>query len=306
MRVDSPITLDRNEQKGHAVARFDRDGWLSGLLGVAIFSGSLPATRVAVMGFSPLFLTSVRALIASLLATALIFGLRQPRPRGKQWQNVAIIAAGCVIGFPFLTALALQTTTAAHSLIYVALLPLLTAIFGVIRGGERPKVVFWLFAIVGAAVVMSFAASRGAGGLSAGDLWMICAIIACGLGYAEGAILTRTLGGWQVISWSLIVSAPAAAVGTLLFWPEQGLLDIRTAQWLALGYVSTFSMLIGFVFWYRGLSLGGIASIGQLQLLQPFMGLALAWALLGERISVSLIVVAATVVVCVACSRRFA
>ena len=280
-------------------------GWGSGLLGVIIFSGSLPATRVAIGGFEPLFLTSARAVIAALLGIGLLLMLRQSRPARKDLWPLAIVALGVVVGFPLLTALALQHIAASRSIVFVGLLPIATAIFGVIRGGERPKPMFWLFSIAGAASVAGFALTQGATGSLAGDLLMVGAILLCGLGYAEGATLSRRLGGWQVISWALALSLPVMAALALATLPAT-LSGISGPAWLGLAYVSVFSMLVGFVFWYRGLALGGIAGVGQLQLLQPFFGLTLAALLLGEPIAPLMIVVTVFVVACVAGAKRFA
>jgi drug/metabolite transporter (DMT)-like permease len=280
-------------------------GWGSGLLGVLIFSGSLPATRVAVADLSPMFLTSARAVIAALLGAAFLFALRQARPARGDILSLAIVALGGVVGFPLLTALALQHITAAHSIVFIGLLPLATAMFGVLRGGERPKPVFWLFSMVGAATVVGFALSRSDGGTVAGDLLMVAAILLCGLGYAEGATLSRRLGGWQVISWALLLSLPMMAVIALFTLPDSWS-GVGAPAWISLAYVSIFSMLVGFIFWYRGLALGGIAGVGQLQLLQPFFGLILAAVLLHETIAWSMIASTLVVVACVAGAKRFA
>ncbi|MGQ2905101.1 MAG: DMT family transporter [Neoaquamicrobium sediminum] len=280
-------------------------GWGSGLLGVIIFSGSLPATRVAIGGFSPLFLTSARAVIAALLGMALLVALQQKRPARSDLGSLAVVALGVVVGFPLLTALALQHISAARSIVFIGLLPLCTAIFGVLRGGERPKPAFWLFSIAGSALVAGFALSESGNGSLTGDLLMIGAILLCGLGYADGATLSRRLGGWQVISWALLLSLPVMAVLALATLPDT-LADVQMPAWIGLAYVSVFSMLVGFVFWYRGLALGGISGVGQLQLLQPFFGLALAGLLLGEPVAWSMIAVTALVVLCVAGAKRFA
>ncbi len=280
-------------------------GWGNGLLGVIIFSGSLPATRVAVADLSPLFLTSARAAIAALLGAAFLFALRQMRPARSDMGPLAVVALGVVIGFPLLTALALQHITAAHSIVFIGLLPLATAIFGVLRGGERPRPQFWLFSILGAATVAGFALSGSDVGSVMGDLLMIAAVLLCGLGYAEGATLSRRLGGWQVISWALLLSLPMMAVVALSSLPVS-LSDVGAPAWLSLAYVSIFSMLVGFVFWYRGLALGGIAGVSQLQLLQPFFGLLLAALLLHEPIAWTMIATIAVVVFCVAGAKRFA
>lgn len=284
---------------------FAGKGWGSGLLGVLIFSGSLPATRVAVAGFSPLFLTGARAVIAALLGGIFLMLLRQKPPARSDLVSLLIVALGVVVGFPLLTALALQHIPAARSIVFVGLLPLATAIFGVLRGGERPKPAFWLFSSLGSATVAGFALFHSDGGSLAGDLLMVAAILLCGLGYAEGAALSRRLGGWQVISWALILSLPAMAGLALLYLPESWD-HIDMPAWLGLAYVSVFSMLVGFVFWYRGLALGGIAGVGQLQLLQPFFGLLLAGFLLHEPIAWTMVAATGVVVLCVAGAKRFA
>ncbi len=281
------------------------DGWWSGLCGVVIFSGSLPATRLAVGGFEPLFLTSARAVIAALLGAALLRALRQSRPGRGDLASLAVVALGVVVGFPLLTALALQRVTSAHSVVFIGLLPLATVIFAVLRGGERPKPVFWLFSGLGSLCVAGFALFQAGDGALDGDLMMVLAIVLCGLGYAEGATLSRRLGGWQVISWALVLAFPVMAAVALATLPAVWS-GVDGAAWAGLAYVSVFSMLIGFVFWYRGLALGGIAGVGQLQLLQPFFGLALAGLLLGEPVAWTMVAATGLVVLCVAGAKRFA
>ncbi|GAB2204441.1 MULTISPECIES: DMT family transporter [Stappiaceae] len=280
-------------------------GWGSGLLGVLIFSGSLPATRVALSGFNPMFLTSARAVVAALLGIALLLLLRQARPERRDVISLLIVAAGVVVGFPLLTALALQHVTAAHSIVFIGLLPLATALFGMLRGMERPKPLFWVFSCTGSAAVGAYALSQSADLSLKGDLLMLAAVIVCGFGYAEGGALSRRLGGWQVISWALALSLPVMGTLALLTWPDS-LTGIEMPAWVGLGYVSIFSMLVGFIFWYRGLAIGGIAGVGQLQLLQPFFGLMLASLLLHEPVSSTMLLVTTLVVGCVAGAKRFA
>lgn len=280
-------------------------GWINGFIGVVIFSGSLPATRLAVLEFDPVFLTVLRAAIAGVLAVALLWLFRERRPARNQWLSLLIVALGVVLGFPLLTALALQHVTSAHSIVFVGLLPLATAIFGVLRGGERPRAVFWIFSVLGSALVVGYAVSQGLTASPTGDLLMLAAILACGLGYAEGAKLSRSLGGWQVICWALVLSLPLMALLSVWLAPAS-FGEISLSAWLCLGYVSLFSMLIGFVFWYRGLAQGGIAAVGQLQLLQPFFGLALAATLLHEEVSLGMLAVTLGVILCVAGAKKFA
>jgi drug/metabolite transporter (DMT)-like permease len=280
-------------------------GWINGFIGILIFSGSLPATRMAVMGFDPVFLTVARATIAGLIALALLLLFREKRPARADLASLAIVAFGVVIGFPLLTALALTHVTSAHSTVFIGLLPLSTAIFGVLRGGERPRPAFWIFSCLGSALVAGFAVSQGIAAAPLGDLLMLAAIIVCGLGYAEGAKLSRKLGGWQVISWALVLALPVMLALALFNLPSS-FAAIAAPSWAGLVYVSLFSMLIGFFFWYRGLAQGGIAGVGQLQLLQPFFGLLLAATLLHEQISPIMLVVTVAIVACVAGAKKFA
>ncbi|ROR24935.1 EamA-like transporter family protein [Comamonas sp. BIGb0124] len=281
------------------------NGWLNGFIGVAIFAGSLPATRVAVADLNPMFLTSARATLAALLGLAFLLLLRQPRPSLADSPSLALTAVGVVVGFPLLTALALQHVSSAHSIVFLGLLPLSTAVFAVLRGGERPRLPFWVFSVAGAAFVAGYAALGGLEASLQGDLLMLGAIVVCGLGYAEGARLSRKLGGWQVISWALVLSLPAMLPIAWLSMPAS-FESVGTRAWIGFGYVSIFSMLIGFVFWYRGLAQGGIAAVGQLQLLQPFMGLGWAAVLLHETVSWTMLWVTLAAVACVAGAKKYA
>lgn len=280
-------------------------GFINGLIGVIIFSASLPATRVAVLEFDPLFLTVTRAAIAGLIGLSLLLIFREKRPERSQIVSLVVVALGVVVGFPLLTAFALKHITAAHSTVFIGLLPLSTAIFGVLRGGERPKPAFWLFSILGSALVVGFALLQGGTRSLTGDMLMIAAIVVCGLGYAEGARLSRTLGGWQVISWALLLSLPLMLALSFATMP-QSFAGIGLPAWAGLAYVSVFSMLVGFVFWYRGLAQGGIAAVGQLQLLQPFFGLAIAALLLGEAVTATMLAATVGVILCVFGARKFA
>ncbi|MDF1483380.1 DMT family transporter [Extensimonas sp. H3M7-6] len=280
-------------------------GWVNGFVGVVIFAGSLPATRAAVADFDPLFLTATRASLAALLGALLLAGLRARRPDRADLPALALVAFGVVLGFPLLTALALQQVPSAHAIVFLGLLPLCTAVFGVLRGGERPRPAFWLLALLGSVFVVTYAVRGGIDVSPRSDSLMLAAIVVCGLGYAEGARLTRKLGGWQVISWALLLSAPVMLPLALWTMPAS-FTHVHAPAWLGLAYVSIFSMLLGFVFWYRGLAQGGIAAVGQLQLLQPFLGLALAAWLLHEPVTWTMLLSTLGAVVCVSGAKRFA
>lgn len=282
-----------------------RGGVCFGLLGVLQFSGTLPATRLAVAGFEPQFVAFGRIVLAAVLAGLLLFWRGERRPAPHEWKRLAIVAAGVVVGFPLLSAWAMVSLPASHGALVLALLPLATAGMAALRAGERPSPRFWLAALAGSLLVAVFALHRGAGeflSFAWADLALLGAVIAAALGYAEGGVLARTLGGWQVICWSLLVALPLALPLALLSYPWQAPPG-ALSPWLGLLYVALFSQLIGFFAWYRGLRDGGIARIGQLLLLQPFLTMVISALLLGERVAWSAYLFAVLVVLCVALGR---
>ncbi|MDR0228040.1 MAG: DMT family transporter [Flavobacteriaceae bacterium] len=280
------------------------NGWINGFIGVLLFSGSMPATKVAVLSLDPIFVTFSRAAIAGILALICLFIFKEKRPSKEQLPSLLLVAFGGVVGFPLLSALALQYITSAHSLVFLGILPMSTAIFAVIRGGEKPKSIFWLFSVIGSLLVIGFAFSQGVTSSPMGDILMLLAILLCGLSYAEGAKLSKSLGGWQVISWAVVISLPISL--PLMFYSAPTELTLVPIEaWVGVLYLGLFSMFIGFIFWYKGLAQGGIASVGQLQLLQPFFGLALAATLLHEYVSSGMLLITVGVILCVAGSKKF-
>lgn len=280
-------------------------GWINGFIGVVLFSGGLPATKLAVMEMSPTFVTIVRAAVAGVLALMVLWIGKEKRPVKNQLVPLLLVSVGCVIGFPLLSALALQYLTSAHSIVFLGMLPLATAVFGVFRGGERPHPAFWLFSVTGSVLVIGYAVAQGISASPVGDILMLLAVILCGMGYAEGAKLSKTLGGWQVISWALVLALPVMIPLFFIYLPDDiGAVSAR--GWFGMGYISLFSMFIGFIFWYKGLAQGGIATVGQLQLLQPFFGLGLAAYFLHEQVSLGMIGVTIGVILCVAGTKKFA
>ncbi len=287
-------------------------GMLLGFIGVAVFSQTLPFTRMAVAELDATFVALARAVIAAMLALALLAwrGALAPdqRPRGGQWPRLAVTALGVVVGFPLFSSLAMREVPASHGAIVIGLLPLATAVFAAWFGRERPSMGFWLSALAGSALVVGFAVWQGAGGLQHADWYLFAAVVAGALGYAEGGKLSRELGGLETISWALVVSMPVL-LPVVLWLAVAGQSAIAAASWrawLGMGYVSVFSMFIGFLFWYAGLAKGGVARVGQIQLLQPFLTLAGGALILAEPLDAPTIAFAVAVIAVVALGRRAA
>lgn len=287
----------------HGRSEAEVAGLWYGFLGVASFSLTLPATRVAVSAFDPIAVTLARALIAAFLAVAILWITRQKAPSRAQWRSLVLVAAGVVLGFPLLSAWAMRQVPAAHGAVVLGLLPLATAGAATWRTGERPALGFWLASMAGTAVVVGFALRTGAGHLQAADLALLGAVLAAAVGYAEGGRLARDLGGWQVISWALVLAAPFLVLPMALTVQQHGLSGTFSA-WLSLGYLGVVSQFLGFMPWYRGLALGGVAQVSQLQLLQPFLTILASGLLLGEQITLTAVGVALVVVATVALGRK--
>ncbi|MCB9647189.1 MAG: DMT family transporter [Deltaproteobacteria bacterium] len=248
------------------------------LAGVVGFSGSLPATRVAVQHLDPVTVGLGRAVVAAVVAAALLLLARAPRPALRELPALGLVAACVVVGFPLISAFALRELPAGRGAVVLAVAPLSTAAFAAWLGRERTTLGFWLRAGVGTSAVLGYVATT-AGGFGAADLKLLLAAVVVGLGYAEGARLSRARPGWQVIGWALVLAAPVLAVVTP--WPPD-LGAVPAAGLAAFAYVSLISMFLGFVAWYSGLARGGAARMGQLQLLQPFLTLLWSGLLLGE------------------------
>lgn len=264
---------------------------------MAAFSLTVPLTRVAVAGLSPLFIGAGRAAVAATLAAVVLAVTRQARPTPQQWRRLAVVAGGIVIGFPFLTSFALTTVPAAHGAVVIALLPAATAVVAVLRGGERVSTAFWWAAGAGAVVAVGFAWVQGGagGGLHWADLLLLGAVVAAAIGYAEGGLLARELGAWQTVSWALIVAAPitvALAVISVVHQPTSA----TPTQWAAFGYLAVISMYLGFFAWYRGLAIGPMTTVSQVQLVQPVLSIGWAVLLLGEPLGWPTVIGGAAVV----------
>lgn len=270
-----------------------------GLLGVAAFSFTLPFTRMAVDGLSPLFIGAGRAVVAAVCAAAVLLVTRQAWPSATQWLRLAVVGGGVVAGFPLLTSFALQTAEAGHGAMVIGLLPAATAAMAVIRGRERPTRSFWLFALLGAMAAVLFASLQhgGAGQLRWADLLLFAAVIAGAVGYAEGGLLARELGAWQTVSWALVLFSPLM-LGLTVFSVTQEPPVATPVHWAAFAYLGVVSMFLGFFAWYRGLAIGPMAQVSQVQLVQPVLTLLWAALLLGEHITVPTILGGAAVIMC--------
>lgn len=293
-------------------ARITAGFWL-GMLGVAVFAMTLPATRLATGSaadpqLSPLFLTLGRAALAGLASALYLLITRAPWPTAEQSRSLLLAVAGNVIGYPLLLAWALREVTASHAAVITALLPLATAAIAAWSLGQRARPAFWVCASLGALAALGYALLRewqlsGSVGLSSADAWLAAAVVAASVGYVYGARVTPQLGAERVICWVCVFALPLTLPSAWWLWPQQ---PVRASSWAAFVYVGLFSMWIGFFAWYRGLAWGGALRVSQTQLLQPFLSMLFAWPLLGEPLDAQALGFALAVVATVFLSRKLA
>ena len=287
-------------------ARNETRGLWLGLLGVVIFAMTLPMTRLAVGPASdpqlpPAFVTAGRAAFAGLLSVAYLWFTGAPRLQRRHLPALAASALGTVVGFPLFLSLALRDVDAMHAAVVTGLMPLATAVAAAIHFRQRPSNGFWACALLGCAMVLAFALHQGSGRLSSADGLLLLAVLSTSVGYVAGARVAAELPAEQVICWVLVISLPFTVPAMLATWPDA---PARPSAWVGFGYVTLFSMWLGFFAWYRGLALGGPVRVSQVQLVQPFLALLFAVPVLGERLDAVTVLFSLAVIGVVFVGRR--
>ncbi|NKY16168.1 DMT family transporter [Streptomyces somaliensis DSM 40738] len=272
-------------------------------LGVVSFSFSFPGTVWALDGFGPWSATGVRGVLAAALAFAALLVTRAPLPARGDWPALAVVAGGCAIGFPLLTTLALQTSSTAHSAVVIGALPMATAAVSALLTRRNPSKVFWAASGAGALVVIAFALSQNHGQPTVADLYLFGALLLCAAGYAYGGRLSAHMPGWRVIAWGVVLAAPVNLAVSAWALPHEPL-HLTAKAVLGMAYIAGISQFGGFVVWYKGMGLIGVAKASQLQLAQPLLTLVWAVLLLGEHLSAAVPVTAVAVLTCIVITQR--
>jgi drug/metabolite transporter (DMT)-like permease len=279
----------------------ERLGLLLGLAGVLAFSLTLPMTRLAVAELDAWFVAFGRMALAGVVSAVWLWLARAPLPSRDDLRWLAGCVIGVVVGFPLCSSLAMRTLPANHGAVINGLLPFATALLAALWLGERHRARFWICAAIGSAMVIGYALREGLA-VGHGHLWMLAAVLIGAIGYVAGGRLSRTLGGVNTILWSLVLALPLTApvaAWLALATPMQA----SAAAWGALAYVTLISQIAGFFAWYNGLAIGGIARVGQVQLLQAFFTIAFAGFLFGEQVEPLTWLVAVAVVATIAIGR---
>ncbi|ASY15598.1 EamA-like transporter family protein [Candidatus Planktophila sulfonica] len=285
-----------------SLTKTQRSGLFFAFLGIFAFSLSLPFTKLALKSFDPLFTAFARPVIAASLAIPLMIIAKVPKLPRELWRPTAFTALGAVFGWPILIALALQRTTSAHVSVIAAVMPLVTAIIAVIKHRKHPGISFWVASSLGTVLLIAFSITRG--GTSDSDLFtdllIIGAVIASSYCYVEGASLTSYMPGWQVISWVVVVSMPIAIPASAIVYAQTNTsYDFHGDALFGLLAIGFSSMYLGFFAWYRGLRDFGVAHGSQVQQLQAIMTLGWSALLLGESVTLTMVLSAIGIVLCV-------
>ncbi|MGE6375981.1 DMT family transporter [Peribacillus muralis] len=270
-------------------------GLLLGLVGVICFSLTLPATRIAVEHFGTIIVGLGRTVVAAMFVAVVLLIRKEKLPSPRQFKSLLIVAVGAVLGFPLLTSWAMEDLPVSHGAVEVALLPLATAGFAMLRAGEIPSLKFWISSAIGSLAVIIYALHLGFGSLQYADLALLTAVIILGLSYAEGGKLAKELGSWQVIAWAIIIGAPFFIIPVSLSVTSE-MFHAPLQAWISFIYLAVVSQFLAYVAWYSGMALGGIARVSQIQYLQPFLMILFATLFLHESITYFTIVIAVIVV----------
>ena len=278
-------------------------GMLIGFVGISIFSLTLPFTQMAVNEMSPFFVAFARASIAGICALILLIFTKSKFPNKIQIRRLIIIVIGVIYGFPIFTSIAMKTLPSSHSGIVLGILPLAMSLFAAIKYKEKPSSSFWMISIFGTFIVISYTFIDNNGLLMIEDLWLLFAILFAAIGYSEGGTLAKEMGSIGVISWALVISLPINLFASYLFY-EINYTSISIQAIISLTYVGLFSMFIGFFFWYKGIAIGGISRVGQVQLIQPFLTIVGAYFLTNEKITTLNILFAFMVLIVIIIGRK--
>ncbi len=283
-------------------------GIIIGFLGVIVFAGSIPATSLAIEGFSPLFTTSARALIAGVTALVILLVLKRPFPR-QHIKTLALIAVLIAFFFPLMMALSLDDVGPAHGAVVLGLIPILSSSISVVITKTKPPMMFWVISAASGVIVMMFALNESGTGLALADIYMVVGAAATALGYNLATKLSEDMPSWEVIAWAVTLFIPASLVASIMTWDGMPIAaaggSSTTMIWSGLIYLGVFSMLIGYILFTMGLKLGGVARIGQLQYLQVFLSLGMAAVINNDPLRVETVLTASLVTILVILALRY-
>ena len=305
--------------------------FIIGFLAILLFAGTIPATKLVLEIYSPLHVTALRASCATLFAIIFFIYIKlknlqkrdcmslknSARFKVNEIYELLVIGLLIVFGFPGAVAFALAEVSSAYTAVILSMLPLCLSAAAVIMAKEKPPLLFWFYSFAAAALVGIFMVNEYTMGVSLhkldikrfvlGNFWLFVACICAAVGYTKSASLNKKISGFSIISWSLCLTSPISFLLSFLLWPKnhsiQNAIE-HSGSLLGIIYLGLLSMFIGNCLWSIALSRGGIAKIGQIQFLQPFITIFISYWLLSELIKKEMIFFACAVTVVVILGQR--
>ena len=305
--------------------------FIIGFLAILLFAGTLPATKLVLEIYSPLHVTALRASCATLFAIIFFIYLELKNLQKRDYMSLKnsarfkvneiyellVIGLLIVFGFPGAVAFALAEVSSAYTAVILSMLPLCLSAAAVIMAKEKPPLLFWFYSFAAAALVGIFMVNEYTMGVNLnkldiqrfvlGNFWLFIACICAAVGYTKSASLNKKISGFSIISWSLCLTSPISFLLSFLLWPKnfsiQNAIE-HSGSLLGIMYLGLLSMFIGNCLWSIALSRGGIAKIGQIQFLQPFITIFISYWLLSELIKKEMIFFACAVTVVVILGQR--
>ena len=270
---------------------------------VVLFALVPASTQIAGLQLDGLSIGLIRAVGAGLLTAPLliIYRLRPPNNM-KDVSLLLVYAFANFAGFPVLFSLGTQKTSGAHAALIMATMPLLVGIIGIVLDRRLPRWSWFLgmaIAVAGEAALVGLRNPGTAVGTSiVGDAIVFagCALSAIGLvaGARLGSRMNPLAGAFWAMTIAAVGLAPFAAVHALT--APYRYLDLTGMTWAALVQITLGAAVLANVSLVWALSRGGLVRVAPLQFAQPVCALLFAGMLLNERLTSSLLFVAAAIV----------
>jgi drug/metabolite transporter (DMT)-like permease len=260
---------------------------LMGLAFAFMWSSAFTSARMIVVDAPPLFSLSVRFLISGLVGVGIALALGQSwRLTRAQWRATFIFGICQNAAYLGLNFIAMQWIEASVAAIIASTLPLIVALAGFLFLGDRlkPLAVAGLFAGFGGVILIMGA--RFSGGLDPLGV-ALCVAAAMALTIATLAMRGASSGGnvMMVVGLQMLVGSVALIGPSLLF--EDIAINWTPRLLLAFSYTTLVPGLAATWVWFMLVQRIGAVRGATFHFLNPFFGVAIAAALLGERLGVT-------------------
>ena len=258
-----------------------------GLAFALMWSSAFTSARVIVAYAPPMASLSLRFLVSGLIGVALAYALGQSaRLTRMQWVSVVVFGICQNALYLGLNFVAMQTVEASLASIIASSLPLIVGLLGwvVFREKVRPLGIIGLVAgFAGVGLIMG---ARLQGGVDVFGV-VLCCIAAVSLAVATLAVRGASSGGniLMIVGLQMLVGSAMLVVPALM-------LETLSVTWswqliVAFIYTTLVPGLIATVTWFYLVGRVGAVKASAFHFLNPFFGVAIAAALLGEQLGMS-------------------